>query len=347
MGIVNVYGLNDISIIPAEKTDIEHRSECVVHDSCGMLPLFTAPMNSVINEDNYDKFVENKINTIIPRGVDFETRWNLSTKTFVAVGLDEFKEFAERFASIYDNTHPVVRYVCIDIANGHMTKLFDLCKHYKSKFGERLIIMAGNIANAKTYWYYKEAHIDYVRVSVGSGSVCTTSCNTAIHNGMASLIMNIYKMKQEQVQLEDQFAPKIVADGGFDSYDKIIKALALGADYVMIGKLFAQAEEACGEVVNSSEYFNPYTNKIEWERSRIYYGMSTKRAQKENGNSSLKTSEGIQIKVPIKYTLKGWTENFVDYLRSAMSYTNSRTLEQFVDSDKVILSPAEFYSYYK
>lgn len=160
---------------------------------------------------------------------------------------------------------------------------------------------------------------------------CTTSANVGIHYAMGSLIKEIVDIKNE-IKDKSKNLPFIVADGGFDNYDKIIKALALGADYVMVGKLFAQTEEACGKVV---------------DHCREYYGMSTKKAQIETGNQKLKTAEGIEFTVPILYKLQGWCENFIDYLRSTMSYTNSRNLTELRYTEYKIISPSEYLSYYK
>lgn len=165
------YGLNDICLVPARISKIEHRAECCPYNFDGMLPLFTAPMNSIINENNYQVFLDNKVNTIIPRGVDYNKRWELSTKTFVAFGLAEFESFIKDFSTIFDQTNDI-RYVCVDIANGHMQKLIDLCKKAKSMFEWRLVLMAGNIANPQTYLDYAEAGIDFVRIGIGGGSAC-------------------------------------------------------------------------------------------------------------------------------------------------------------------------------
>lgn len=324
------YGLNDICLVPARISKIEHRAECCPYNFDGMLPLFTAPMNSIINENNYQVFLDNKVNTIIPRGVDYNKRWELSTKTFVAFGLAEFESFIKDFSTIFDQTNDI-RYVCVDIANGHMQKLIDLCKKAKSMFEWRLVLMAGNIANPQTYLDYAEAGIDFVRIGIGGGSACLTSANIGIHYAMGSLIKEIVDIKNE-IKDKSKNLPFIVADGGFDNYDKIIKALALGADYVMVGKLFAQTEEACGKVVGDR---------------REYYGMSTKKAQIETGNQKLKTAEGIEFTVPILYKLQGWCENFIDYLRSTMSYTNSRNLTELRYTEYKIISPSEYLSYYK
>lgn len=369
------YGLNDICLVPARISRVEHRADCNPYNFDGMLPLFTAPMNSIVDENNYEVFLKNKINTIIPRGVDYSKRWELSTKTFVALGLDEFETFIMDYTAVY-NTSDEVRYVCVDIANGHMKKLIDLCTTAKSTFGGRLLLMAGNIANPQTYTDYAIAGIDFVRVGIGGGSVCTTSANGGVHYAMASLIKDVVDVRwtiqkaieeaqKLKINCSYQNLPFIVADGGFDNYDKIIKALALGADYVMVGKLFAQCEEACREV-NSISCISPegymethldIPKNIKWiyndddkfyvAKYRSYYGMSTKKAQAETGNKVLKTAEGIEIIVPVLYKLEGWCENFIDYLRSMMSYTDSFNLLEFKNSEYKIVSPSEYLSFYK
>lgn len=366
------YGLNDIGLVPARISNIEHRSECCPYNKYGMLPLFTAPMNSIINEDNYNVFLTNKINTIIPRGVSYEKRLELSTQTFVALGLNEFEKFINEFIC-KDNA---VYYICVDIANGHMQKLLTLCTKAKNIFHDRICLMAGNIANPDTYKDYAIAGIDFVRCGIGGGSACTTSANGGIHYGMASLIKDIADIKWSIIEaIKDAKAlkvncpyktlPSIVADGGFDNYDKIIKALALGADYVMVGKLFAQCKEACGEVetyniqdlkafyANNEMFPKNYKWTYDIETNcyslvlRKYYGMSTKKAQVETGKKELTTAEGIELSIPVLYTLSGWCDNFISYLRSAMSYTNSKDLIDFQESNYKIISVAEYISFYK
>lgn len=334
-----LLSFNDICLIPATVSDIEHRSECNPYLDNGMLPLFTAPMTSVIDENNWQIFRENKINTIIPRSVSFQTRRSLYMDTFVAVSLSEFEHLIE-----YDKPIATI-YICVDIANGHMKKLLNLCKQAKKRFGDMIQIMAGNIANPETYFEYAKAGIDYVRCGIGTSPICTTSANSGVHYPMVSLLEEIDKRKN-LVELwisRGEFdygiiAPKIVADGGFSNFDQIIKALAIGADYVMLGKIFAMSKEACGEVTEK------FTANGQF---RKYYGMSTKKAQAEFGNTELKTAEGIETLVPIKYTLAGWCDNFISYLRSAMSYTNSRNLNEFKNTQYEQISANSFNAYYK
>ena len=161
-----LISFNDICIIPSVISEIEHRSECSPFNHDGMLPLFTAPMSSVINEQNWTIFHDNKVNTIIPRNVDFEVRKLLMNQTFIAVSLKEFEELINTYYK--DETI----YICVDIANGHMKKLLDLCEKAKVMYGNRMQLMIGNIANPDTYLEYAKVGIDYVRAGIGGGSAC-------------------------------------------------------------------------------------------------------------------------------------------------------------------------------
>lgn len=381
-----LISFNDICIIPSVISEIEHRSECSPFNHDGMLPLFTAPMSSVINEQNWTTFKDNKINTIIPRSVDFEVRKLLMNQTFVAVSLKEFEELINTY---YKDE---IIYICIDIANGHMKKLLDLCEKAKVMYGPRMQLMAGNIANPETYYEYAKRGIDYVRAGIGTSPVCLTSANNGIHHPMVSLLQEL-RLKKFSVQnsIEEngrevtnwytgekhiketpyKSIPKIIADGGFNNFDQIIKALAVGADYVMLGSIFASCEEACGEVVYKEQIYpakidiscfskdeqqlfqkagisGAYINQSYTLPYRKYYGMSTKKAQTEISGEAYKTAEGIETLVPIKYTLAGWCDNFISYLRSAMSYCNSRNLDQFKQNAKIkLISNNSFNAYYK
>lgn len=334
------YSLDDYSIVPARITTINSRRECYPYNDDLMLPLFTAPMSSVINEHNYEIFNHHKINTIIPRNVHINQRYDLINKTFVAMGLEEFSNFLK----LDKSNNEGIKYICIDIANGHMQKLLDLCTEAKEIYGGELILMVGNIANPATYADYAKVGIDFVRISIGNGSACTTAANSGLFYPMGSLIEETYTVKKfveerrkydiinNNFEPEYKSVPYIVADGGFNNFDQIIKALVLGADYVMLGKIFAKCEEACGEVVDGF---------------RDYYGMSTRRAQEEFRSNQSKTSEGITFKVPIEYTLEGWCDNFISYLRSAMSYTNSRDLQDLKAAETILISPLARNSYFK
>lgn len=378
------YSLQDISIMPACVTEINHRAECNPYNNDNKLPIFVAPMSSVIDLNNAKIFAFNKLNVVIPRTINLEDRLNVCEEYFIAVGLDEFEN--KILTLNLEDRKPIK--ICVDVANGHMKKLIDLCKYAKNRFRNKIIIMAGNVANPLVYYDYAYAGIDYIRLSIGSGSACTTAANAAIYTPMASLIDECVSIKKnvERDRRNYKSIPKIIADGGFNNYDDIIKALALGADYVMCGKIFAQCEEACGEklqkflysdgtykylnyynaikakayIDKANSFLNVLSAKIDINKTsepypvtvfneiyRNYYGMSTKKAQKEMGKENLHTSEGIEKMVTVEYSLLGWIDNFIDYLRSAMSYCNVTTLDAFKTAKIIKITNSARNSYFK
>ena len=408
MSILNTkgYSYNDLTIIPSIISDINSRSECnpFVDDINNLLPIFTAPMASVVNEDNLDVFIKNGITPIIPRNIDIERRkYLINQNHWVALSLKEFEDLFINNAQDRQVDSSAHYFICVDIANGHMHSLYTKCvmaKQLSKKLGYKLTIMTGNIANPDTYnWICnfnmqsKIRVIDFIRVGIGGGSGCITTSNTSTHYPQASLIDECYNIKKQLLlETEDEdiedILPKIIADGGIRNYDHVIKALALGADYVMIGSLFAQCIESAGEKTyktitfkkplrftierykdfeidkngNWSAYYTDeyITSLIEpqqsWnsiekyneciaslkEKKSIghidvkFFGMASSDGQKSISGEKTKTAEGITKYLPIKFTLSGWVNNMISYLRSAMSYTDCHNLNEFIGKPTLI-----------
>ena len=333
------FDFDDILIQPAPISGIESRKQVNVFYEDGYLPLFTAPMDTVIGEENVDHFTRHSIRVVRPRrdnsfGVNLESDFN----NFVSLGRDEFKTI---FLDGGRNLTCEHYYVLIDIANGHMQSLLDMTRMAKDLYGDSMTLMVGNVAHPKTYQLFSEAGADLVRIGIGNGGGCLTTVQTGIGYPMASLIHECY-----QVSCTLNTPAKIVADGGFKSYSDIIKGLALGADYIMLGSILNKALESSGEtyLANSKkegwtepgEKINQYAAETEQlfqygtKMFKKFRGMSTKEAQKAMGKIVLKTSEGVTRMQPVEYTVSGWVDNFKSYLSSAMSYTNSTNLNEFI-----------------
>ena len=340
------YALNDIFIVQAPVSNIDSRSECYPFHTDGTLPLFTAPMSSVVDLKNYKLFIDNKINPIIPRSVDFLERRCLCGDVWCAFSLDEFISFVDPNKLYLPDGKKL--YVLIDTANGNMKKLHDVIRLAKDSFGDGMQIMAGNIANPEAYAILSDAGADYIRCGIGGGSACITASNTGIYYTMGSLIKECF---EKSLTLKNPAS--IIADGGIKGFGDIMKCLALGADFVMCGSAFNKMLESAGETyelfynddneLEMGENVNQYgTTVLEsfnegYKYCKSFYGMSTKKAQKELGNSKLKTSEGIEKVQNVEYTMSKWTENFTDYLKSAMSYTGSIELYDFIGNVETII----------
>ena len=329
MGLIEnrmYYTYNDVTIVPSIVSNIEHSSECEPWDEHGMLPLFTAPMDTVISEDNFNLFEENHINAILPRTAPLDTRKFYSTKgRWAAYSLKEFSDVFCNEDEKLPTTHKLK--ALIDVANGHMQIMFDLAKKARYLYGDNLILMGGNIANPKAYEEYAKAGFNFVRCGIGSGCGCLSTSNTGIHMPMASLINDIAKLKEEMVD-DYRNLPYIVADGGIRNYSDAIKALALGSDYVMVGSVFAKMLESAA----------PKDKNENGELVATFYGMASRQGQIALNGAKTKTSEGLMKQLKVEYTMEGWTKNFIDYLRSAMSYVGAKTLDKFRDSKLIINS---------
>ena len=330
------YSLNEICLLPsATPTDITSRKQVNPFDENGNLPIFVAPMTSVLNENNYKIFADKGVIPILPRNCT-ETRD--IAEVWHSYSLQEFESIIDS-SKDYNGYH-----ILIDVANGHMRKIYDLVKKAKEKW-PNIVIMIGNIANPAIYYNCCDAGVDYVRVGIGGGSVCSTSVQCGIHASHQYMIENIKKLS---CYYNNPNRTKIIADGGINTLDKAIKALAIGYDYVMMGKCFAECEEACGEI--KSEYISlpsVYDQEKREIKYRKYYGMASEQGQIDISGGCTKNPEGVETWIPIITTLNAFVIRFEAALRSTMSYTGATTLEKFHDSKYDIQSIEEFKSYYK
>lgn len=354
------YGYNDLTIVPCKISKIRHRKECNPYTLNGNLPLFTAPMYSVVCKENISIYEQNKINIILPRAKEIDYEYLKSGK-WIALSLDQFIDtFIENInADIKDGAE---YNVCIDIANGHMIDLYKAINEAKElarKNDYVLTVMTGNIANPETYrWICMNSEVDYIRLSIGSGAACITTPQTGVHYPIASLIEECHSIQQEMLKSFDcKCVPFIIADGGIHGYGDINKALALGADYVMIGSEFAACYDSASNIGNFIENHGKPDFNLDEESKRkvikeynvekIHFGMASKEAQRiyNEGSTSFKTAEGTFKVLKCKHTIKSWTDNFVDYLRSAMSYTGRKSLQEYIGKvDLVVNSNSEIFS---
>lgn len=332
-----LFDFDDILIQPAYKTMIESRSE--INTRYGdYLPLMTAPMDTVVSEENKELFRTLGIRPVLPRISNPDNNY-VSSNEFLSYSLTDFERiFLDRTPERKYNK----MFALIDVANGHMDSVYQLAKSAKIKYEDDLILMVGNVANPDTYCRFTNIDVDYVRVGIGNGAGCLTTQQTGIGYPMASLISDCIKYSNAYGGCSKS-KTKMVADGGFQKYSDVIKALALGADYVMLGSIFNKALESAGETnkrrdstLGGYEPIDQYSEEAlkmfnaDMELTKVFRGMSTKEVQRDWGKEKLTTSEGVVRRHKVEYTLSQWVDNFEDYLKSAMSYTDKKTLPEFI-----------------
>jgi hypothetical protein len=142
-------------------------------EMCGrkVHPVIVAPMAAVTDENNYKVWLDNNFVCVVPRTVDFEKRLEICKETFCSFSLDEAESFYTN--DLFVKFKYLSKfYVCVDIAQGTMNRLYEICKKLKILYGNKIEIMTGNVATPEAYNYYADAEIDYMRLSIGTGSRC-------------------------------------------------------------------------------------------------------------------------------------------------------------------------------
>ena len=195
--------------------------------------------------------------------------------------------------------------ICIDTANANNKEVLNKTEMIKKKFDVKVIV--GNIAHGDSLDQFENAGADAVRVGIGSGSVCTTSIQTGIGIGQVSSLLNVlFTRKQNKLKI------KIIADGGIKSPGDVAKAIALGADVVMLGRMFSGTRETPGEVIK-------YNGQL-WKK---YRGSASFGVKMRN-----EFIEGEETMVAYKGAVKSVIDGISDGLKSSMSYMNCLNLEE-------------------
>ena len=259
------------------------------------------------------------------------------------IGDDDYKNLT----LILDNFE--CKFICVDIANGYISKFNEFCKILRAEYPEK-IILAGNVCTSEGIVLLNELEIDIVKVGIGGGSACTTRIQTGIGMPQLSCILECVQECKEynRVNFEiyyeyDQDKHNkafILSDGGITCPGDLAKAFGAGADFVMIGGAFAGHDENPGQIV---------TDEKSGTKHKFFYGMSSSYAMKNNyaanNNTDYRSSEGRELKVEYKGALKNTIENYLGGLRSACTYTNSANLEELALNTKFIIVNNQYNSH--
>jgi IMP dehydrogenase len=207
--------------------------------------------------------------------------------------------------------------IFIDTAHGHSKGVIDVVKSIRKGFPECQLV-AGNVATYEGTEALIKAGIDGVKVGVGPGSICTTRVVTGVGVPQITAIMECVRAARKK-------KIPVIADGGVKFSGDIVKALAAGADSVMIGSLFAGTDESPGETV----LFQGRTYKVYRGMGSIgamQSGSKDRYFQEEFNTESKFVPEGIEGRVPYKGPLSSSIYQFVGGLRSGMGYCGCKNI---------------------
>jgi IMP dehydrogenase len=206
--------------------------------------------------------------------------------------------------------------LCIDVAHGHHISVKKALKKLKKQFGDDVVLIAGNVATARAFEHLSDWGADAIRVGIGGGSICSTRIQTG--HGVPTLqsVMDC---------AESEGDAKIIADGGIRNAGDIVKCLAAGADFVMLGSLLAGTDQTPGQVFTSAE-----GNKY-----KVYRGMASAEAQID-WRGKAKSLEGVSTTIPWKGSVKKILKDLEQNIRSGLSYSGATSIDDLYNSAKFI-----------
>ncbi|HEX38349.1 MAG TPA: guanosine monophosphate reductase [Candidatus Cloacimonetes bacterium] len=208
--------------------------------------------------------------------------------------------------------------ICIDIAHGHhklMAETIEMCKKFN------VDVIAGNIATKEAAKFLCDCGADAIKVGIGPGSMCTTRINTGFGVPQVTAI-------EEVTEVAKKYNIPIIADGGIQNSGDVAKALAIGADTVMIGALFAGCKETPGTIHKEGNF----PNYRLYKRYRGSASLESKQVRGDEKRNVEGISSTIDYKGPAKYVI----QNIEDGLRSAFSYAGAKNIDEYHKKVKYI-----------
>lgn len=212
--------------------------------------------------------------------------------------------------------------ICIDVAHGHHENVEETIKLLRNKYGNNIHIIAGNVATYLGARDLASWGADSIRVGLGGSGVCSTRINTG--HGIPT-----FQSVLDCSQIKESFDVKIIADGGHRTVGDIVKSLAAGADFVMLGGMLAGTDESPGEL-KSFEISELNSHDANGARERrmlykVYRGMASIEAQ-QDFKGQVNSREGITVKIPYKGSVNNILKEIETNLRSGLSYSGANNI---------------------
>ena len=229
---------------------------------------------------------------------------------YIALSTGTGKADEEKIKQIIDQ-HPKIQFLCIDVANGYSEHFVEFVKNARKNFPSQTII-AGNVVTGEMVEELILAGADIIKVGIGPGSVCTTRIKTGVGYPQLSAII-------ECADAAHGLGGHIISDGGCKIPGDVAKAFGGGADFVMLGGMFAGHDESGGEIIEENG-----------KKFRRFYGMSSQTAMDKHsgGVAEYRASEGKTVKVPYKGPVADTVKDILGGVRSTCTYVGASELRE-------------------
>ena len=324
------YTFDDIQIIP-KYSEVESRSQCNLTTRFTKqyklgTPLVASPMDTVTEYNMAIAIASHGGVGILHRFMSIEKQSNQVRKIkeqekLVSAAIGATGDYKERAQELV-NAGAIV--LLIDVAHGNTKQVRDSITWCKQNLPNYVDVIAGNVATYEGARNLAQWGADAIRVGIGNGSLCETRIRTGIGiPQVTALIESIRAVEESGIDVP------IIADGGIKMTGDVAKALSLGADSVMIGSLLAGTRESPGEIHRmgmwpNEQLFKKYRGSASAEVKQVH-GLEEKNVE---GNSKL---------IPYKGKVERIISDISDGVRSAMSYVDATTIEEFQAKSEHVL----------
>ncbi len=317
-------GFKDVMIRPKRST-LKSRSQVSLERNFTFVnskkkwsgvPIIAANMDTVGTFEMAEALAKEKIITAVHKHYTPE-EWSAflnnqpdSIYEYIALSTGTGKADEEKIKQIMEE-HPQIEFLCIDVANGYSEHFVDFVKRARAQFPTKTII-AGNVVTGEMVEELILAGADVIKVGIGPGSVCTTRIKTGVGYPQLSAII-------ECADAAHGLRGHIISDGGCKIPGDVAKAFGGGADFVMLGGMFAGHDESGGDIVEE-----------DGKKFRLFYGMSSQTAMDKHagGVAEYRASEGKTVKVPYKGPVAETVKDILGGVRSTCTYVGASELRE-------------------
>lgn len=304
-----IYGMEGITLSEANDMIWDHKLNC--------LPIIDRNQNLVylVFRKDYDSHKENPYELL-----------DSNKRLMVGAGINT-RDYNERVRALVEAGADAL---CVDSSDGYTEWQGETIKWVKREYGQEVKVGGGNVVDREGFLYLVEAGADFVKVGIGGGSICITREQKGIGRGQATAVIEVARARDEYFEETGIYVP-ICSDGGIVHDYHMALALAMGADFIMLGRYFARFDESPTRKLRIGnnyvkEYWGEGSNRARnWQRYDL------------GGKQKLDFEEGVDSYVPYAGKLKDNVEITTSKIKSTMSTCGARTIREFQKVARITL----------
>jgi IMP dehydrogenase len=298
-----IYAQEGVTLQEATEILWKNKKECLpIIDAAGRLKSLVFRRDYFDHKSNPDELTDEK------------------KRLFVGAAINTY-DYRERARALIDAGVDVL---CVDSSDGHSEWQAEAALWIRKEYGDRIIIGGGNVVTREGFAYLVEkADVDFVKIGIGGGSICITREQKGIGRGQASALMDIAAFRDQYAKERGVYVP-ICSDGGINNDTHSIVALAMGADFLMMGKYFAMTEESpTQKITYKGRLYKPYWGEGS-NRARNW-----QRYKDGAAGDGLVFEEGVDAYVPYSGTLAEKVDISTAKIKATMCNCGTLTLREF------------------